>query len=142
MRMIERLQEGHVVLDILMQGRLPIQTDLCSVEPQAAEALQDLCLEEPDPTSVELHDDRKRGVGCENDVVNHAGVVAHPDMVCAGHRPGAVIPHNACPAGHKRLALELHQDAFPLGPSLLILQACRCEGKSYLHKTKGRLMQV
>ena len=57
---------------------------LCTIEPQAPQALQHLRLEEPDPPPVELHDDGKGAVRSQDDVVYHAGVVRH---LQPQHRP-------------------------------------------------------
>ena len=55
---------------------------LCAVEHQAAQAVEDLRLQEPHPSRVQLHDARKRGVCCQDNVVDHACVVAH---LCSRH---------------------------------------------------------
>ena len=70
---------------------------LRAVEPEAAEAVEDLGLHEADPARVQLHDDCEGRVGGQDDVVDHGRVVAHPHVVGPRHRPGPVIP--APPAG-------------------------------------------
>ena len=68
---------------------------LCAVEPEAAQAVEDLGLQEADPARVQLHDDGKGGVGREDDVVDHGRVVAHPDMVGPVDWTWPVIPAGA-----------------------------------------------
>jgi hypothetical protein len=102
---------------------------LCTVEPEAAKALEDLGLQEAHPAGMQLHDDCERGVGGEDDVVDHAGVVAYPDMICAGHRAGSMVPNHPRPAGHECLALELHQDSLPSGSLVQILEVGHAHSK-------------
>ena len=82
---------------------------LGAVEPEAAEAVEDLGLQEADPAGVQLHDDGEGRVGAQDDVVDHGRVVAHPHVVGAVDRARPVVAHHSCPGCHKHLALELHQ---------------------------------
>jgi hypothetical protein len=58
------------------------------------------------PAGVELHDDGKGRVGCEDDVVDHGGVVAHPHRILASRRPWPMVPtsgnHQVLPHGCRR----------------------------------------
>ena len=54
---------------------------LSTVEPEAAQAVEDLGLQEANPARVQLHDDGEGGVGREDDVVDHGRVIADPHMV-------------------------------------------------------------
>ena len=69
---------------------------LGAVEPEAAQAVEHFGLQEADPARVQLHDDREGGVGGEDDVVDHGGVVGHPDVVGPVHRPRPMIPAPKC----------------------------------------------
>ena len=75
---------------------VPRHSHLIAVEPEAAEGPQDAGLQELDPASMQLHDDGEGAVGSEDDVVDHARVVADPDMVGPGVRPRPMIPHHPC----------------------------------------------
>ena len=65
---------------------------LCAVKPQAAQAVEDLGLQEADPARVQLHDDGEGGVGREDDVVDHGCVVADPDVIGSVDWPWPMIP--------------------------------------------------
>ena len=67
------------------------------VEPQAAERVEHLRLQEPDPAAVELHDDGEGRVGRQDDVIDHRRVVGDPDAPGAGRRPRAVEADDAGP---------------------------------------------
>ena len=94
---------------------------LVAVEPQAAQAVEDLRLQEAHPAGVQLHDHAEGGVGRQDDVIDHAGVVADPDVIGPVHGAGPVVADDACPAGHKYLALETHQAALELHALLGVL---------------------
>ena len=84
---------GHMGLS---KGSKARKAHLIAIEPEAAKGPQDARLQELDPARVQLHDDCKGAVGRQDDVVNHACVVADPDMVWPGVRPRPMIPHHPC----------------------------------------------
>ncbi len=95
---------------------------LVPVEPQAAQTAKHPGLNESYPASMQLHDDCKGAVGRQDDVVDHGGVVADPDVVGAVDGAGAVVSHHPCPRCHKHATLELYQGSLPGQPPSLVLQ--------------------
>ncbi len=72
---------------------------------------------------MKLHDDCEGAVRCQDDVVNHGGVVADPHIVGPVDRPWTMVPYNTGPGGYKHAALELHKCSFPRVASSTVLQA-------------------
>lgn len=95
---------------------------LISVEPKAAQTAEHSGLNERYPASMKLHDDCEGAVRCQDDVVNHGGVVADPHIVGPVDWPWTMIPNNTCPGGHKHAALELYKRPFPRVASSPILK--------------------
>lgn len=85
---------------------------------------------------MELHDDCKRREGSQDDVVYHARVIGHPDVIWSGHRARAMISNHARPAGHECLAQKLDQEALESLPSLHVLQHDRRQLKGFCKPTK------
>lgn len=102
----------------LRQGRY-----LIPVEPQAAKATQYPSLQKGYPAGVQLHDDCKGAVGCQDDVVNHGGVVANPDIVGPVDWSGAMVANHTGPGSHKHAALKLDQCPLPGCSAPLVLQS-------------------
>ncbi len=98
---------------------------LGAVEPEAAEAVEDARLQEAHPARVQLHDDRERRVRAQDDVIDHAGMVADPDVVGPVDRARPVVPDHARPGRHEQLAHELHQRALPVRAPRVPLRAQR-----------------
>lgn len=70
---------------------------LGAVEPQAAQAVEDLGLKEPYPAGVQLHDHGKGAVRAQDDVIDHRRVVADPHVVCSRDRLRSVVPNYGRP---------------------------------------------
>jgi hypothetical protein len=101
---------------------------LSAVEPQAAQAVENLRLQEAHPAGVKLHDHGKGAVRTQDDVIDHGGVVAHPHVVRSGNRLWAMIADNGCPRCGEAHAHELDERLLVLEPSHRVLctisQAC------------------
>ena len=78
---------------------------------------------------MKLHNDSKWGICCQDDVVNHACMIADPHMIGPCNRPWSMISYYTCPAGHKSLALKLGQSSLPPCPLLKILQKLKGLGR-------------
>lgn len=91
------LQPCAIVFHTLtLMSSFPRTLRICPpVEPEAPQRGQDPLLQESDPAVVQLHDDGEGRVGAQHHVVDHGGVVGHPDAVGARCGLGAVVPAGA-----------------------------------------------
>lgn len=100
----------------------PLRHHLIPVEPEASQTAEHPGLYEGYPAGMKLHDNSKGAVGGQDDVVDHGGVIADPNIVGSIDWPGSVVPHNTSPRSYKHAALELHQSSLPRHAAPFILR--------------------